>query len=89
MLVDCESSFSLTIDEVLSTYQLSSDQLNEMIVEGIIAIDKIQDNIPILNNESCYKVRIASQLYHDLGVNIAGAALILELLHEIDTLRHR
>jgi chaperone modulatory protein CbpM len=35
------------------------------------------------------RVRVVSRLERDLGINLAGAALALELLEEIETLRTR
>jgi chaperone modulatory protein CbpM len=34
-------------------------------------------------------VRIVQRLESDLGLNLAGAALALELLEEVEDLRHR
>ena len=36
---------------------------------------------------SLYRVRMTQRLQHDLGINIAGAALVLDLLDEIESLR--
>ena len=38
---------------------------------------------------SLQRVRITRHLQHDLGVNLAGAALALDLLEEIESLRAR
>ena len=35
------------------------------------------------------RVRIVQRLQSDLGLNLAGAALALELLEEVEALRHR
>lgn len=41
------------------------------------------------NRTSIIRLRKAERLRHDLGVNLAGAALALELLDEIERLRCR
>ncbi len=35
------------------------------------------------------RAHAAQRLEHDLGINLAGVALVLELLDEVDTLRSR
>jgi len=39
--------------------------------------------------ESCYKVSRVIRLQRDLGLNLAGVALVLDLLEEVETLRLR
>lgn len=50
---------------------------------------EVHDNYLVVRGISVRRVRCAQRLEQDLGVNIAGAALALELLEELERLRAR
>lgn len=84
---ECEAWFSLSLREVSSSFGVPSALVVEMIDEGIIPVTKENKNEWQFDNEAIRSIRTVLRLHHDLGVNMAGAALAIELLKEIDNLR--
>lgn len=86
---DSEAHFYLSMREVTTSFGTSTETIIEIVNEGIIPITK-HDNDDCdewkFDDESCRRIRLVLQLNRDLGVNVAGAALVLELLNEIDQL---
>ncbi|MGA8514565.1 MAG: chaperone modulator CbpM [Burkholderiaceae bacterium] len=81
-------SIELTTDEVGRICSVKTDYIMELVQEGILAPSA--GNAPGNWRFSCQQIshaRIASRLQRDLGVNLAGAALALQLLDELATLR--
>ncbi len=65
----------------------STDQIREMIAEGIISpegTDPAEWRFTLL---SVHRVQTAVRLHRDLRVNLPGCALVLELLEELASLR--
>jgi chaperone modulatory protein CbpM len=84
MLLDDSVEFSLT--EVCAACRVSEELLVEIVAEGIVepAGDPGQWRFTGL---ALARVQRVLRLQHDFGVNLAGAALALELLEEIERLR--
>jgi chaperone modulatory protein CbpM len=81
-------SATLTIEEVCRMCAVHSEYIVELVHEGVIA--------PAMGSEpeswrftslEVRHTRVASRLQCDLGVNLAGAALALQLLDELETLK--
>lgn len=78
----------LTLIEVSRSCAVQVGFILELIEEGIVA--PIAGDTPDnwrLSGTQLRHVTLASRLQRDLGVNLAGAALALQLLDEIETLR--
>lgn len=87
IVLDDQQTISLA--ELCHSCLLSAEQIMGMVEHGII-----QPLAPVANNarwqfgnSSVTRIQTAMRLQRDLGVNLAGAALALELLDEIKTLR--
>lgn len=78
----------LTLIEVSRTCAVQTEFIVELVQEGVIephagtAPDSWR-----FSDAQLRHVTVASRLQRDLGVNLAGAALALQLLDEIETLR--
>ncbi|ARG98133.1 chaperone modulator CbpM [Legionella micdadei] len=84
---ECEEWFFLSLAEVTSSFGVSKETVIEIINEGIVPAQKDENDEWRFDNESVRRIRMVLRLNRDLGVNLAGAALALELLKEIDRLR--
>ncbi len=87
MLLDDQVKFSF--DEFCRICDIDSDVVAEMIDEGLI---DPQGRVPDEWRFRCCEVRrvqIAMRLQRDLRVNLPGAAVILDLLDELEELRRR
>lgn len=79
---------TLTVDEVSRMCAVRVDYVVELVREGVIA--PATGSAPESWRFTSLQVRhtrVASRLQRDLGVNLAGAALALQLLDELETLR--
>ncbi|RLK46819.1 MerR family transcriptional regulator [Alkalispirillum mobile] len=85
-----EEEVVLSLGEVCRLCRLSADELLVMVDEGIIEpMERGPTSHWRFHGTSVRRAHRAVQLRRDLGVNWAGAALALELLDEVETLRQR
>lgn len=84
-----EDETELSLADLCRACRLSADQVIELVQEGII--EPVGQNPARWRFEGIcvHRVRTVMRLEQDLGVNIAGAALALELLDELERLRTR
>jgi len=84
-----EEGTIFTLEELSHACGKPAEWILTLVEEGVIA--------PVKNNQKHWqfrgyclrRVRIVQRLESDLGVNLAGAALALELLEEVETLRNK
>jgi chaperone modulatory protein CbpM len=79
----------LTLVELCRTCRLPAERVYELVEEGIIEPLGREPAGWRFRWTSVRRVRCALRLERDLGVNLAGAALALDLLEELDRLRGR
>ena len=79
----------LTLVELCRTCRLPAERVTELVEEGIIEPLGREPAGWRFRWTSVRRVRCALRLERDLGVNLAGAALALDLLEELDRLRAR
>ena len=87
-ILEDDARFSL--EELCRSCSLLPEQLLEMVDEGIIDPIDYQQTTTAWQfaGNSVVRVRTVIRLQRDLGVNLAGAALAVELLDEIKALRN-
>ena len=79
----------LTLVEICRTCQLPAERVFELVEEGIIDPLGREPSGWRFRSTSVRRIRCALRLERDLGVNLAGAALALDLLEELERLRAR
>jgi chaperone modulatory protein CbpM len=79
----------LTLTEVCGVCAVQTEFVVELVAEGVLAPAGQQPDAWRFTYAHVQRVRVASRLQHDLGVNTAGIALALELMEEIEALRAR
>ena len=85
MLLDDSVEFSLT--EVCAACRVAEELVVEIVAEGIVepsGTDRAQWRF---TGVALTRVQRALRLQHDFGINLAGAALALDLLEELERLR--
>lgn len=82
-----EEWFYLSMHEITYSLGIKPEMIIEIINEGIISINPNEQEQWQFDNEAYRRIRTVFQLNRDLGVNVPGAGLILELLSEIDRLQ--
>jgi chaperone modulatory protein CbpM len=80
-----DDSTEITVVELCEVCSIDQQLVDEMVAEGIL--EPVGTNEPKLPYASVRRTRTVIHLQHDLGINLAGAALALELLDRIETLR--
>jgi len=82
--------YVLTVIELTKACQVSNDWVVMLVDEGILhPLNKDDNNSHLwkFTGNSLYKARMTRWLELDLGVNIAGAAVALELMDENEVLQ--
>lgn len=82
-----DEQISLTLQELSRSCNAHAEWVLELVDEGIIEPLR-QDSIHYHFSAACLQQALTvKHLQQDLGINLAGAALVLELKQEVDTLR--
>ncbi|STX30200.1 putative chaperone-modulator protein CbpM [Legionella beliardensis] len=84
---ECEEQFYLSLQEITYSFSVSQTTILDIIDEGIISANKNEQDEWQFDNEAFRRIRMVLQLTRDLGVNLAGAGLAIELLNEIERLQ--
>ncbi|WP_110655985.1 chaperone modulator CbpM [Salinicola halimionae] len=79
----------LTLGELCQTCTVHAEWVIELIDEGVIVPSGRRREQWRFYGASLHRVRVVQRLQRDLGVNLAGAALALELIDEVARLRQR
>ncbi len=86
-----DDNLAISLAELCRCCSLPAEQVVTMIEHGIV--EPIETHITIsrwqFSGDSVLRVQTAIRLKRDLGVNLAGAALALELLDEVKSLRQQ
>jgi chaperone modulatory protein CbpM len=84
-----EEDVELTLAQLCRECRLPAERVYELVDEGIVEPLGREPSRWRFRGVAVYRARCALRLERDLGVNTAGAALVLELLDEIERLRAR
>ena len=89
LILDEESRF--TLDELSHACSVRTEYIIELVEEGIVEPMELQleQRYWTFTGRSLLRARKARRLQRDLGINLAGAALILDMMEEIEQLRQR
>jgi len=84
-----EEEVELTLGDLCRACGLPADRVYELVEEGIVDPLGRDPARWRFHGISVRRVRCALRLERDLGINFAGAALALDLLEELESLRAR
>ena len=87
VLIDERSE--LTLDELCQACSMQTDWIVTLVEEGVLEPTGPSQASWRFTGVQLKSALTIARLQRDLGVNLAGAALALELLDEIETLRQR
>ncbi len=82
-----DETTEITIVELCEVCSIETKQVDEMIDEGVLELTSGRSEKRRFPYSSVRRTRTAIHLQRDLGLNLAGAALALELLDRIENLR--
>ncbi len=84
-----EESTSLSVADLCRICGIDERQIEALLEEGVISVTAIETSERRFSGAAVRRTRIAVRLQRDLGINLPGAALALDLLDEIEQLRRR
>jgi chaperone modulatory protein CbpM len=88
-----EEQTELSLQDLCRACAVQPELIVELVHEGVLApADDSVRNAPeqwLFSGVHLHRARVALRLQNDLGVNLAGAALALDLIEELDQLRAR
>lgn len=84
-----ENETRLTLRQLCDVCAVRAEYIIELVDEGFIEPSGIEKSHWCFKGTSIRRVQKARRLQRDLGINLAGIALALELMEEIEQLRAR
>lgn len=84
-----EDETRLSLRQLCDACAVRAEYVIELVDEGFIEPSGVERSHWCFNGISIKRVQTAKRLQHDLGVNLAGVALVIELIDEVETLRAR
>jgi chaperone modulatory protein CbpM len=81
-----EEEVTLTLDELSGACAVERERIVELVEHGLLEEPATGGHY---GGGALRRVRLALRLQRDLGVNAAGASLVIELLERIDALEAR
>ena len=85
-VVDFDLDEPLTFDVVAATVGARRSLVVRLVKEGLIETVESGADEPLLPRRAVFRLRRMQRLRRDLGVNFAGAAIILDLVGRIEEL---
>ena len=82
-----EEEGGLTLGELCRACAVHAEHIIELVDEGVLEPAGIETTQWRFSGVCVHRVNVVVRLQHDLGVNLAGAAVILDLMEEIRQLR--
>lgn len=83
-----EETTTYTFIEVCHRYNIPEALLNEMIEYGLFPNQPTDPQKIALDQKSLRRIESAFRIHQDLGINLPGVALALELLEKIDKMQN-
>jgi chaperone modulatory protein CbpM len=77
----------LSVADLCRLFAVDERQIIDLVEEGALSVVEIETREWRFSGATLRRARIALRLERDLGINAPGAALVLELLEELEELR--
>lgn len=84
-----DETVEITVTELCTVCSVEYTLIEELVAEGILDPVGGQPDELRFHYTSVRRIRTVVRLQQDLGINLAGAALALELLDRIESLRRQ
>jgi chaperone modulatory protein CbpM len=82
-----EETTSISFVEVCDKYNIPEELLMEMAEQGLFPTQTIEMRQMTLDQKALRRIESAFRLHRDLGINLPGVALAMDLLDEMDKMR--
>lgn len=84
-----DENLVLSLNELCRTCRLDSAKVVEMVEQGVVEPQGTAPSEWRFDTVAFKRLQVAVRLQQDLDVNAAGAALVLDLLEELEILRQK
>ncbi len=84
-----ENETRLTLRQLCDSCAVRAEYIIELVDEGFIEPSGVEKSHWCFSGVSIKRVQKAKRLQRDLGINLAGVALVIDLIDETDHLRAR
>ena len=84
-----EEQFELTLADISRACAVHAEYIIELVDEGVLAPSGREPVLWRFSGVHTHQVTVALRLQRDFGINLAGVALVLQLLDEVKELRAR
>ena len=81
-----EEEIHLSLRELCDACAVHAEFITELVDEGVIEPSGFDKSHWCFSGVSLHRIRSAKRLHQDLGINLAGVALALDLLDEMQLL---
>ena len=89
IIADYSEDSSLTLQELCEVCNISADIIHDLMAYDIIHPTCSAEQQWVFGLTELRRIKTALRLQHDLELNLAGVALVLDLLDEVEELRAR
>ena len=84
-----ENETRLSLRQLCDSCAVRAEYIIELVDEGFIEPSGVEKSHWCFSGVSIKRVQKAKRLQRDLGINLAGVALVIDLIDEIECLRGR
>lgn len=82
-----DDSVRLSLTQVCRVCRVERAWVIELISQGVVEVERRNEDEWVFDALALRRLRVASRLQRDLGVNSAGAALAIDLMEQLERLR--
>lgn len=82
-----DENTTISFVEVCQKCNISEEMLLDMIEHGLFSSSLARNKISDVDQSTFIRIQSACRLQQDLGINIPGVVLVLELLEELEQAR--
>jgi chaperone modulatory protein CbpM len=82
-----EERVVLSVRDLCRMFAVDEGHIVELVEEGVLSVIEIDTSEWRFSGAALRRARIALRLERDLGINLPGVALALDLLEELEQLR--
>ncbi|MGR9087263.1 MAG: chaperone modulator CbpM [Gammaproteobacteria bacterium] len=84
-----DESIRFTLVELCQCAKVNPEYVLEMVEEGVLEPQGESVHTWVFDTKALKRLQVALRLQRDLGVNLQGSALVLDLLEEVEALRRQ
>lgn len=84
-----EENPEVTLEEVCELFHIPVEFVYEIIEQGVV--EPVEPDAELLRFDETHlkRIKTIAHLHHDLDINVAGGALIVEMMEEMEAMRAR